>query len=362
MSHTVQPTREGPEHLHGTERLLEPSRQTPVVRAFNTVVRSREMSILLVLLLVIAAATVKNPGFLFSPTGWRDLLLTPSILLLLAAGQAVVIITRNVDLSVGSVLALTAYLTGRLFIDFPGIPIVAVFVIGALVGAVLGLVNGLLVALARVPALVITLGTLYIYRGVVLTWAGSDRINAGDLPSGFRQLGTQQVLTIPVLFILAIAVLVAVGYYLHSHRGGREMYAIGSDPDAAVLYGLQVRRRVLTAFMLSGGLAGLAGVVHTARFGTVSSGAGLGIELEAVAAVVIGGVAIFGGSGTVWGAGIGAVLLVTIDRALPILGIGDFWQRAVVGVLIISAIVLDRVLANRRARRLVGARDEGTAS
>jgi rhamnose transport system permease protein len=362
MSHTVQPAHETREHLDGTERLVEPSRQTPLVRAFNTVVRSREMSILLVLLLVITAATIKTPSFLFSPTGWRDLLLTPTILLLLAAGQAVVIITRNVDLSVGSVLALTAYLTGRLFIDFPGIPIVVVFVIGVAVGALLGLVNGLLVALGRVPALVVTLGTLYIYRGFVLTWAGSDRINAGDLPGDFRRLGTLQVLTIPVLFVLAIVVLIAVGYYLHSHRGGREMYAVGSDPDAAVLYGLNVRRRVLSAFMLSGGLAGLAGVVHTARFGTVSSGAGLGIELEAVAAVVIGGVAIFGGSGTVWGAGIGAVLLVTIDRALPILGIGDFWQRAVVGVLIISAIVLDRVLANRRARRLIGARDEGTTS
>ncbi len=262
MSHTMQPAQhEGHEHLQATERLVEPSRQSPFARGVNTVLRSREMSILLVLLLVIAAATFTTPSFLFSPTGWRDLLLTPAILLLLAVGQAVVIITRNVDLSVGSVLALTAYLTGRLFIDVPGIPVVAVFVIGVVVGALLGLVNGLLVALGRVPALVITLGTLYIYRGIVLTWAGSDRINAGDLPREFRRLGTLQVLTIPVLFIIALLVLVAVGYYLHSHRGGRELYAIGSDPDAAVLYGLQVRRRVLTAFVLSGGLAGLAGVV-----------------------------------------------------------------------------------------------------
>jgi rhamnose transport system permease protein len=112
-------------------------------------------------------------------------------------------------------------------------------------------------------------------------------------------------------------VLAAVGYYLHFHRGGRELYAIGSDPEAAELYGLQVRRRILSAFVLSGALAGLAGVLYTARYGTVSSGAGTGIELQAVAAVVIGGVAIFGGSGTVWGAALGAVLLVTINRALP---------------------------------------------
>jgi rhamnose transport system permease protein len=340
------------------ERLIEPSRQTPLRRGLMTVVRSREFSILLVLLAVIAAATVKTPSFLFSSNSWRDLLLTPSILLLLAVGQAVVIITRNVDLSVGSILGLTAYLTGRLFIDVPGPPIIAVMVAGILVGVLLGLVNGVLVAFGKVPALVITLGTLYIYRGIVLTWAGSNRINADDMPAGFLRLGTKSLLSVPVLTVIALVVLVIVGYYLHTARGGREMYAIGSDPDAAVLYGLNVRRRLLFAFALSGGLAGLAGVVYAARYGTVSSGAGTGIELQAVAAVVIGGVAIFGGSGTVWGAALGAILLVTINRALPILGIPDFWQRAVVGALIISAIVLDRVLAARQARKLTEARDE----
>ena len=152
-------------------------------------------------------------------------------------------------------------------------------------------------------------------------------------------------------------VVVVVGYYLHTARGGRELYAIGSDPDAAVLYGLNVRRRVIGAFVLSGALAGLAGVVFAARYGSVSSGAGTGIELQAVAAVVVGGVAIFGGSGTVWGAAIGAMLLVTINRVLPILGIPDFWQQALVGALILSAIALDRVLSLRRARQLIEARD-----
>jgi rhamnose transport system permease protein len=309
------------------------------------------------LLVVVAAATVKHPSFLFSANSWRDLLLTPSILVLLAIGEAVVILTRNVDLSVGSVLGLTAYLSGRLFIDNPGVPVVAVFAAGLAVGALLGLVNGFLVAWGRVPALVITLGTLYIYRGIVLSWAGSNRINASDLPDGFQSLGTGTVLSIPVLFLLGIVVLAVVGYFLHTSRAGREMYAIGSDPDAAELYGLRVRRRLLGAFMLSGALAGLAGVVFAARYGSVSSSAGTGIELQAVGAVVIGGVAIFGGSGTVWGAAIGAVLLVTINRALPILGIQDFWQQAVVGLLILGAIVLDRVLSTRRQHRLLQARD-----
>jgi rhamnose transport system permease protein len=295
MSHTSTKPPVSGSRRRETGSPATPSRLSGGRRAAMNVVRARETSILLVLLAVIAAATIKTPSFLFDSDSWRDLLLTPSLLLLLAVGQAVVIITRNVDLSVSSILGLTAYLTGRLFVDNPGIPLVVVILAGVAVGAALGAVNG---------------------------------------------------------------VLAVVGYYMHAHRGGRELYAVGSDPDAAVLYGLPVRRRVIGAFVLSGAVAGLAGVLYAARYGTVSSSAGTGIELQAVAAVVIGGVAIFGGSGTVWGAAIGAFLLVTINRALPILGIPDFWQRAVVGALILTAIVLDRVMSARRARKLLAEREQ----
>ncbi|GAA1156296.1 sugar ABC transporter permease [Microbacterium oxydans] len=320
--------------------------------------RAREFGILLALALVIVAATTNNSNFLFSPDGWRDLLLTPSILVLVAVGQAIVLITRNVDLSVGSVMGLTAYLTGRLFIDVPGIPIVIVVVAAVVFGALLGLVNGALVAFAKVPAMVITLGTLYAYRGINVLWTGSDRVNASDMPKDFLALGTGQLVGIPILTIVALIVLAAAAWYMKNTRGGREYYAIGSDPAAAELYGLRVTRRVLTAFVVSGALAGLAGVFYAARYGTINSQAGAGWELDAVGAAVIGGVAITGGIGSVWGAAIGAVLLLTINRALPILGIPDFWQRAVVGLLIIGAIVLDRVLAVRQKRRLIEARDK----
>ncbi len=327
-------------------------------KAMGGVGRAREFGILIALALVVIAATAKNPNFLFSADGWRDLLLTPSILVLVAVGQAIVIITRNVDLSVGSVMGLTAYLTGRLFIDIPGIPIVFVVIAAVAFGGLLGLVNGALVAFAKVPAMVITLGTLYAYRGINVLWAGSDRVNASDMPKDFLGLGTAQLIGIPVLAIVAVIVLAAAAWYMRNTRGGREYYAIGSDPAAAELYGLKVTRRLLTAFVLSGALAGLAGVFYAARYGSVSSQAGAGWELDAVGAAVIGGIAITGGVGSVWGAAIGAMLLMTINRALPILGIQDFWQRAVVGALIIGAIVLDRVLAVRQKRRLIEARDE----
>ena len=329
-------------------------------RVLSHVVRSRELAVAVVLVALVVVTTLKNDNFLFSPDGWRNLLLNPSMLLILAVGQTAVIITRNVDLSVGSTLGLTAYAVGKLYTTYPDLPVVAVFLAGLVFGGLLGLVNGVLVTFGKVPALVITLGTLYIYRGIFLSWAGSDRITASDMPKGFLALGTKQVLTIPVLTIIALVVLAAVGYYLWTARGGREMYAIGSDPDAAVLYGLQTTKRVLSAFVLSGALAGLAGVCYAARYGSISSGAGRDIELQAVGAAVIGGVAIFGGVGTVWGAAIGAVLLTTINSSLPILGVSDFWQRAVVGALILAAVVLDRVLSARQTRRLAADREAPT--
>lgn len=340
-----------------SEMAIAASSKPRLQRILTDLAKSREITVAAVLVVIVALTTINSHGFLFSSDGWRNLLVSPSLLMILAVGQAVVLITRNVDLSVGSTLGLTAYLTGKVFIASPDLPVPLVFLIGLAFGGALGLVNGVLVAFGRVPAVVITLGTMYIYRGVFLSWAGSDRVNASDFPKSFNELGTKSILTIPVVTIVALVVMGLVGYYLHTARSGRELYAVGSDEGAAALYGLPVVRRVLFAFVLSGALAGLAGVVYAARYGTVSSGAGYGIEFQAVGAAVIGGVAIAGGVGTVWGATIGAVLLITINRALPVWGISDFWQQAVVGALIIAAITLDRLYSLRQERLLVAARD-----
>ncbi|WP_432511704.1 ABC transporter permease [Kineococcus sp. SYSU DK001] len=319
--------------------------------------RRRETSVALAVVLVVVVATVASPSFATGADGFRNLLLTPALLVLLAVGQALVVVTKNIDLSVSAVLGLTAYATGWMFAN-TSLPAVVVVVLALLLGPLLGLVNGVLVSVARVPSLVITLGTLYAFRGVLVAWAGADRVNASDLPSAFVSFGTGTVLGVPFITLVAVLVLAALAYLLHSTRSGRELYAIGSDPQAAVLYGLPVTRRVLAAFVASGALAGLAGVLYAARYATISSSAGAGLELNAVAAAVIGGVAITGGSGTVVGAALGAVLLTTINRALPTVGIADFWQQAVVGALIIGAIVLDRLLVVRTARRLVAARHQ----
>jgi len=320
--------------------------------------RRRETSILAAFLIMVIATAAVSPIFVFSPDGWRNLLLNPAIYMVLAIGVAFVIITRSVDLSVGSTMGLTAFGVGSLYIAWPGMPAVVAFLVGTAFGGLLGLLNGGLVAVAKVPGMVITLGTMYVFRGANILWAGSTRINASQMGPDFLAFGNAQILGIPALTILAVVVLVIAAWYLHNIRSGRELYAIGSAPEAAELYGLPVRQRMLMSFVMSGAMAGLAGVMFAARYGTIASNAGTGYELQAIGAAVIGGVAITGGSGTVIGAAFGAILLATINSALPVLGIQSFWQRAVVGALILGAIILDRVLAVRQKRKLIAERME----
>ena len=311
----------------------------------------REVPVGAALVVLVLVTYLANPQFL-TAQGIKDLLLNSTILVILAAGQALVIITRNVDLSVGSILGLTAYATGTLFGTQPGIPIVAVFAIAILLGAALGAINGLLVSVAKVPALVITLGTLYIYRGINNAWAGGKQYFAGDRPESFGAMSVDTILGVPLITLMALVILIGVALYMSGARSGRDLYAVGSDPTAANLFGIPVGRRIFTVFVVNGALTGLAGVLYASRFNSVGATTGSALELDVVAAAVVGGVAIFGGSGTVVGAALGAVLLTTITSSLTALRVDKFWQQAVVGVLILAAIIVDRVASLRTARKL----------
>ena len=320
-------------------------------RVFAGLVRTRELGIILALVLLVGYTAASNPRFL-SGQSIRDILLNTAILAVMAAGQAVVVITRNIDLSVGSVLGLSAFTVATLMSDNPGLPMVVAILVGLAVGGAAGLLNGVLVRFGRVPALVVTLGTLYMFRGITYSWAGGQQVNADELPRHFLTFANDSILGIPWLVLIALVVVGGVTLLMRNYRVGRELYAMGSSPPAAELAGIKVARNLLGAFILSGALAGLAGVLFAARFGTVDAAAGTGLELNVVAAVVVGGVAVFGGSGTVWGAGLGALLLTVIGSALTVLDINQFWQQAIVGALIILAICADRLVAVRIARSL----------
>ncbi|WP_443071227.1 ABC transporter permease [Streptomyces sp. NBC_01476] len=315
----------------------------------DRVLKVRELAILVVLVLMLLATQLDNSAFL-SEQGIKDLLLNATILVLVGVGQATVVITRNVDLSVGSTLGITAFAAGE-FLRGGGNPLLAV-VIAVALGAGFGIVNGLLVSLGQVPALVVTLGTLYIIRGLDSIWFGSRQITAADLPSGFVSFGHDGLGAVPYLAVLTAVVLVAAAYYLRSYRSGRDMYALGSSPEAARLAGVPVRKRILSAYILCGALAGLAGALYLARFGNVDSGTGTGYELTVVSAVVVGGVAFTGGSGSLYGAALGALLLTSINSVLPSIGVSSVWVQAIDGILLLLAIAVDRVVALRVAAML----------
>lgn len=312
----------------------------------DRVLKMRELAILAVLVLMLAATQIDNSAFL-SQQGIKDLLLNATILVLVAVGEAMVVITRNVDLSVGSVLGITAFAAGD-FLQGGGNPLLAV-VLAVALGAAFGALNGLLVSIGQVPALVVTLGTLYIIRGIDSIWIGSREITAGVLPSGFVNFGHDGLSALPYLAVLAAVVLVAVAYFLRNYRSGREFYALGSSPEAAGLAGVPVRKRILAAYIACGALAGLAGALYLARFGNVDSGTGSGYELTVVSAVVVGGVAFTGGSGSVYGVALGALLLTSINSVLPSIGVSSVWVQAIDGILLLVAIAVDRILALRVA-------------
>jgi rhamnose transport system permease protein len=315
-------------------------------RLTERVFRVRESGIIAVLIVFVAITVSIEPRFA-SQQEVQFILANTTIFALLALGETMVIVSRNVDLSIGSVVGLSAYVSASLFGKIHGIPIVVVFLVGLGIGLAVGVANGLMVAIGRVPSLVVTLATLYIVRGLDILIVGGNEVVAQTLPNAFIEIPRAGVYGVPYLAIV-IAVVIGIGaYYLRSYRSGRELYAIGSNPEAARLAGIPVGRRVFTAFAVSGAIAGVAGVLWAAQYQTVDSNAGTGYELTVIASVVVGGVAIFGGSGSAVGAAIGALLLQTINSALYVLGISPFWDQAIAGALLLAAITLDRIISLR---------------
>jgi rhamnose transport system permease protein len=315
------------------------------------VLRARTFGILGILALLVLVTYLIQSRFL-GGSNIRFILSDSTIFVLVAIGETFVVLTRNVDLSVGSVVGLSAYVSANMFQTHHGIAIPLVFGVGLGVGAACGVVTGLVTAVGRVPSLVVTLAMLYIVRGFDTIIVGSGQVVANSLPDSFINIFHATVIGIPDLAIAAAVLVGAAAYYLRSYRSGRDLYAIGSDPDAARLAGIPIARRIFFTFVLSGAISGLAGVLWATQYNTIDATAANGLELQIVAAVVVGGVAIFGGSGSVIGAALGAVLLQTITVALNVLGVPSIWTEAISGFLLLVAITLDRGIQLRLAAAL----------
>ncbi len=322
-------------------------------------VKSREALLVGVILALIALIASRFPAFIL-PSNLVNVFTDTSPLIILAVGQAIVILTRCIDLSVAANLALTGMVCAMLNVAYPGLPIPVIIAVALMLGAVLGAINGILVWKLTIPPIVVTLGTLTIYRGIIFVISDGAWVNAHEMSAAFTGFPRAEILGLPVLAWLAI--LTAIIFFIVIARTplGRAFYAVGGNPHAAVYAGINVGKTQFWAFVLSGTLAGLTGYLWVARYSVAYVDIAKGFELEVVAACVIGGIAIAGGAGTIMGAILGAIFLGIIKNALPVVGISPFWQLAISGAAIVIAVAFN-ARAGRAKGRIILKRAEAEA-
>jgi rhamnose transport system permease protein len=310
--------------------------------------RALGVAVFLILLALFFSALAPN----FANIGnLNTIALNAAILVVVACAQAMVVITRNYDLSVGSTVALASYVGLDIVRQFPEAGPALILVPVAL-GTLCGVVNGALVAYGRLPSVVATLGTMSIFRGLAFLYANGGQINGKDLPAWVAGTATSHVFGLSTLILVACIVVALASFMLNKLRIGREIYAIGSNPEAAVFYGLDARAVIFRAYVMAGLLTGLAAYLFAARASWIVPYLAQGLELTTLAAVVVGGVSVLGGSGTILGAALGAVTLATLDNGLVLLGSSEFIRQFIQGAAIIIAVVIDAVI-QRRIRDLL---------
>lgn len=319
----------------------------------------REVQLVAVIVAMIGLIAIRFPSFV-EPSSLGNVFNDTSILIILALGQMTVILTKCVDLSTAATLALCGMVAAMLNNLFPDLPVPLLVLAAILTGAAAGAVNGLLVWKLDIPPIVVTLGTMTIYRGIIFLISDGKWINAHEMTDGFRALPRETLLGVPVLSLCAIVVIAIMAVGLKRLSTGRAFYAVGGNPHAAVYTGIDVGRTRFIAFVISGTLSGLAGYLWIARYAVAYVDIALGFELDVVAACVIGGVSIAGGIGSVYGAVLGSLFLGTIKNALPVINISPFWQLAISGSVIVLAVAFN-ARAERRKGRVILKKAEVTA-
>jgi rhamnose transport system permease protein len=314
-----------------------------------TLIRFREAGISIFILVLVFMVSLRAPSFL-TADNFNDILLNISILVIVALAQTMVIITHGIDLSVSSMVGLVAMMVAFVVKQNPEMSVLLAVVLGMALGSVLGMFNGLIITYGKVPPIIATLGTLSIYRGLVFYYSQGTWINSFELPKSFKMLSKGTLLGLPNMVVIAILVAVIIYYFLNHTRTGRDIYAVGTNPDAAQFAGIRKERIIFLVYLLSGVMCGLAAVLWASRFESAQTNTAVGFELQTVAASVVGGVSISGGVGTVPGVLLGALLLGIIQNSLTLIRISPFWQLAAQGLLILIAVISDKWILNRVER------------
>lgn len=311
---------------------------------------AREIGIVAILILVVLVVSIRNPAFL-SGDNLRDIAVDTAVLAIVAVGVMMVILTGGIDISVGSGMALSGMVVALVIMNHWGIPPLVAVLMGTAVGAVLGSINGLLVVKGKIPPIITTLGTMSLFRGLTFVicyavnqgkWIGADRYSPA-----FKQFTRTGLLGVPNLILIAIIVY-AVFYYVLRHTvTGRQIYAVGGNREAARLVGINVERITFLPYLFAGMLFGTGGVLWVSRYTSAQTDSAMGFEFVAITAVVLGGVNIAGGSGSILGVLLGSILIGVIANALNLARISPFWKLAINGFIVLLAVIVDRVVSRR---------------
>lgn len=315
--------------------------------------KKREFGIFLFIIILLVVFGTLEPRF-FRSDNLSAILSSVGILMVVGAGQTLVIVTRNIDLSVGSSLGMAAMVMGMVARENPDFPIFGLIVIAMLVGGLCGLLNGLLVSYGKIPSIIATLGTLAIIRGAVFLVSDNVQIDPNDVPKGVIALATTSPIGIPWLLIFAFLSIILVWYVSSKTLLGKRIYAVGSNPEGALSRGLSFNKITILVFVFVGVLAGLGGVLYTARYATINpADVGRGLEFDVISAVVIGGTNIFGGSGTALGTALGCVLIGILSNGLTVVGVSPFWKACATGFLILAAVAIDNLVRKRQEQNFL---------
>lgn len=311
----------------------------------KTLLKNRELSAFFAIVALFVVLVALNPAY-FSLQTLAMIFSSSQILCLLALGATLVMLTRNIDVSVGSTVGLCAIAVGVALNNGYGLATAIAFALA--IGALAGAFNGLLVVGLRIPAIVATLGTLGLYRGVMLLWTGGKWIEG--LPDSLKSLSEPAFIGVSPLGWLVLALLLAGGWLLSRTVFGRDFYAAGDNLAAARQLGVAVNRTRMLAFTLNGMLAACAGIVFAAQIGFVPNQTGSGLEMKAIAACVLGGISLLGGTGTLLGAFLGAFFLTQIDTVLVLFRLPAWWNDFIAGLVLLGVLVLDGRLRQALAR------------
>jgi len=309
----------------------------------------REIGVIAIILIIYIIVGLIEPRFFSFDVVVNILLFTP-VLMLIALGEMMEIISQNLDVSLGSIMGFAATVGGMVFRADKDFPIIVVFLMATAIGIVLGLINGVIVTRFKLPSVIVTLGTMNIFRGLVFMLMNAKQIDNMYIPRDLIMLSQplKSIIGIPYTVIIAFAAAALVAVFLKKFRTGREIYAIGCNREAAKIRGINDTRISLLVFGIAGGLSGFSSMLFIARVGYVNPvTAGSGMEFTAVAAAVIGGTSMAGGVGTTLGTVLGCLLLGTIFNSISYVGISGFWQDAIYGAIIIIAVIIEKLIKNR---------------